>query len=122
MILYDFYIGNVKVLDLSLNSIVSLDGIDRLYSLQQVNLSSNLINDFQEISYLSKLPCLESIDLSNNPFSLNMTRQTYRLQVFTQFIKEADNGIKGGGALDAYRPIPKLDGEDMTAEENEVFK
>lgn len=45
----------------------SFTGIERLYSLQHLDLSKNLISDIHETNHLGGLPCLESVKLADNP-------------------------------------------------------
>ncbi len=59
--------GNLTVLKLKCNSLTSIEGIDKLYSLEVLDLSGNLISKFSEISRLGALPCLEELWLKENP-------------------------------------------------------
>jgi Leucine-rich repeat (LRR) protein len=68
-------LGNVVKLNLSYNHICSLDGLDKLYSLEYLDLSGNCLDDFLEMSYIRKLPCLDVIYLQKNPIS---TKLQYR--------------------------------------------
>lgn len=106
-------IGNIKVLDLSDNSIESIHGLDRLLSLQNINLSQNCIDDINEVLYLAKLPMLEAVDLHDNPIS---KRANYRFNVYSQFIESGGMLSAGGHSL------PKLDGDDPTDEELRTLK
>ncbi len=103
----DRVLGNVTSLNLSFNEVQSLDGLDKLYSLQKLNLSSNRIDDFAEVSILAKLPCLESLQLDNNPIGIS-TR--YRINVFHQFV--SDNNF-----LSSNREFPVLDGVPIDTKE-----
>ena len=71
-------LGNIHTLDLSHNKIRSLVGLRRLYCVVILNLKFNSIDDLSYLSYLSKLPCLESIQLDNNPISYH---SQYRIEV-----------------------------------------
>lgn len=92
-------IGSVKNLNLSHNQIESLDGIDKIYSLENINFSNNLINDINEMEYLSRLPCLLSLILQNNPIA---ELKHYRLRVYREFVKV-------GSLMSGNRPFPTLD-------------
>ena len=107
-------LGNVLKLDLSHNFIESLDGLDKLHSLQRVDLSYNLIDDYQEIALLCNLPNLESIALKGNAIA---TPVHYRLNVFKVFLKEGtnSNGVN-------VSSIPALDGSNMSDQESYVLR
>ena len=80
----DRVLGNVITLRLGGNRIVSLDGLGKLYSVETLDLSSNLIDDLCEVSHLARLPCLESVTLTGNPLcSVAPSASAYRLNVFS---------------------------------------
>ena len=80
----DRVLGNVVTLNLSYNRIASLDGLNKLYSLEQLDLRGNLIDDPVEIAHLALLPCLERLALSPNPLSSRSDASTYRVCVLSQ--------------------------------------
>ena len=94
-------VGSLARLDVSHNQIESLDGIDKIYSLERVSFAANLLNDFEEVAHISKLPNLETMDLAENPFSVN---KKYRLKVYTQL-------IVSGTIMQSNRRFPTLDGK-----------
>ena len=61
-------VGNLQRLCLAENEISNLDGIEKLYALQALDLSDNFL-DVEEIKLLTRLPCLESIYLEGNPIA-----------------------------------------------------
>ena len=110
-------LGNLSSLYISHNQVRSLDGIDKLYSLRTFDVSFNLIGNFSELQYLTKLPYLESLHLIGNPISRPSTKSTvrtpriilkkiaiviYRKLVFKSLL--ADGNILGAG-----RDLPHLD-------------
>ena len=72
-------LGNIHTLDLSYNRIRSLVGLRKLYCVVILNLKFNSIDDLSYLSYLGKLPCLESLQLDNNPICY---QTQYRIEVF----------------------------------------
>jgi Leucine-rich repeat (LRR) protein len=60
-------LGNVKVLLLSNNKISDVCGLDRMYSLERLDLKHNRIFDLCDVSALAKLPNLMRLDLRGNP-------------------------------------------------------
>lgn len=66
--------GNVHTLNLSFNRIRSLDGLDKLFSLRQLDVSYNCIDDFSEISYICGLPFLESLFLQVTNIAFNVAQ------------------------------------------------
>ena len=62
-------VGNLLFLNLSNNQIMNLDGIEKMYALESLNLAYNQIDDENEVRLLTRLPCLEMINLLGNPIS-----------------------------------------------------
>ena len=75
--------GNLTQLKLRCNSLTSTEGIDKLYSLEHLDLSGNLISTFKEISRLSALPCLEVLFLKENPIGF---ASNYRVEVLSRLV------------------------------------
>lgn len=75
-------IGNIRVLSLRKNSIRDIGDLDKLYSLEQLDLSHNEIEDQIQIDRLGSLPLLEKLWLENNPVT---TQENYRIQTFLAF-------------------------------------
>ncbi|XP_067853907.1 leucine-rich repeat-containing protein 36-like isoform X2 [Heptranchias perlo] len=69
----------LKSLDLSRNSIVSLEGLECLHSLEKLNLYYNNVPSSKEISSLRHLNNLKELDLRLNPVTRN--EENYRLCV-----------------------------------------
>lgn len=79
-------VGNIRSLDLSFNELVNTDGLSRLYSLINLNLTSNKLDSIKSIESLGSLPCLENLWLKNN----SLTRIVdYRIRVFAVFHSRA---------------------------------
>ena len=123
-------LGNISYLNLAHNQIRSLNGIEKLNTLKSLNVSDNLIDNFEEIKYLSKLPCLESLHLLNNPISQPPTKEglgqsdilvesiavvVYRVLVFRQLLP---NGVISGTG----KALPMLDDKPMSTAQKESFK
>ena len=81
-------LGQVTRLDLDNNKIRSLVGCSKLYSLEELNVSTNKINDMDNVLPVSKLPCLESLNLQGNHVT---TVVDYRLKVFEAFGKRCSD-------------------------------
>lgn len=65
----------------------SLAGLDKMYSLTDLNLSENYFTDVGTVLTLGELPCLEILDFRDNA----MTREPlYRVRVFTAFDDRAE--------------------------------
>lgn len=75
-------IGNIVKIDLSQNQVETLQGFSRLYSLESLDLSCNLITDVEEVQHICKLPCLEYLWLTANPVASSID---YRVKVIEQF-------------------------------------
>lgn len=62
-------------------------GLDKMYSLTDLNLSENNFTDIGSVLTLGELPCLESIDFRDNA----MTKEPiYRIRVLTAFDDRAE--------------------------------
>ena len=69
------------------HEIFSLAGLDKMYSLTDLNLSENYFTDVGTVLTLGELPCLEILDFRDNA----MTREPlYRVRVFTAFNDRAE--------------------------------
>lgn len=77
-------IGNVKYLNLRTNKLAKTKGLNKLYALERLDLSDNLITALEEITRLRELPFLRILSVDGNPVCLN---RDYRISVFAQ-IKE----------------------------------
>ena len=71
--------------------VLFLSGLDKMYSLADLNLSENNFTDVGSVLMLGELPCLEIIDLRENA----MTKEPmYRIRVFTAFDDRAEQVSK----------------------------
>eukprot|EP00116_Pleurobrachia_bachei_P001096 sb/3461358/ len=77
-------LGNVTSLNLSHNHIKSLAGLERLFSLESLDLCNNLISEVQEISRLTGLPNLEILWLQGNPLSEDSDHRVSILSLFEE--------------------------------------
>ncbi|KAM4687211.1 nischarin isoform 2-T2 [Rhinophrynus dorsalis] len=75
-------VGNIKTLNLAGNLLQNLSGLNKLYSLVNLDLSNNKIEQLEEINNIGKLPCLENVNLTNNPVTII---PDYRTKVLAQF-------------------------------------
>uniref|UniRef100_A0A1B0GKV1 Uncharacterized protein n=1 Tax=Lutzomyia longipalpis TaxID=7200 RepID=A0A1B0GKV1_LUTLO len=77
-------LGNLVTLILSQNFIQSLVGFRKMYSLVNLDVSCNQINDIAEVDHLANLPCLENIKLTGNPVAGSVD---YRSKVLSRFVE-----------------------------------
>ncbi|XP_069823240.1 nischarin isoform X2 [Dendropsophus ebraccatus] len=75
-------IGNIKTLNLSGNFLENLKGLNKLYSLVNLDLSNNKVSQVEEIKNIGSLPCLETVNLTDNPVTIV---PDYRTKVLAQF-------------------------------------
>lgn len=64
-------LGNIKTLVLSWNELSSVDGLDRLYSLERLALDHNKISYLQDVAGLASLPELMQLEMRGNPIEAN---------------------------------------------------
>ncbi|KAH9810229.1 hypothetical protein DFH28DRAFT_504291 [Melampsora americana] len=79
-------LGNVTTINLSKNRLNSLCGLERLYSLERLDIRQNKIQDISELSRLATLPSLTNLWTSSNPFT--MIRTDWRITIFNYFADE----------------------------------
>jgi hypothetical protein len=75
-------VGNITKLVLRNNALASTRGIEKLYSLEALDLSHNIISTFREVELLGGVPALHSLWLEGNPVSVSTY---YREEVFSFF-------------------------------------
>jgi len=109
-------LGNIKVLLLSHNLITNVDGLDRLFSLQKLDLSYNKISKLADIASLGRLPDLMHLSFMGNPL-YSMGKRQFRCKVFNIF---KDARMKDDSQL-TYRSLisilPYLDGAQISNKE-----
>ena len=60
-------VGNITSLVLSNNLLSNVNGIDRLYSLEELALDGNNITQISHLSGLANLQSLMKVEMRNNP-------------------------------------------------------
>jgi Leucine-rich repeat (LRR) protein len=70
-------LGNLKVLILANNNISDACGLDRLYSLEILDMKYNRITNLCDVSALAKLPNLTKFDVEGNPLITKGKKHTY---------------------------------------------
>lgn len=103
-------VGGLRCLSLVGNQIRSIDGLQKIYSLERVDIMDNDIDDFAEVQHLCRLPNLSAVLLRGNPIAAE--EQSYRMRVFREFIKT------GAATMAQSHPsFPVLDGKDIAESE-----
>ncbi|KAI5295873.1 hypothetical protein KEM52_006653 [Ascosphaera acerosa] len=73
----------ITTLRLQGNSITSIEGIERLASLERLDLRNNCLEDPRDLACLTTLPRLREIWVQGNPFT--KTHPNYRITIFNMF-------------------------------------
>jgi hypothetical protein len=73
----------ITTLNLRSNRLVSLAGIERLFSLERVDLRDNKLTDPTELARLTRMPDMQDIYVAKNPFV--RTHPNYRITIFNLF-------------------------------------
>jgi hypothetical protein len=73
----------ITTLNLRSNRLVSLAGIERLFSLERVDLRDNKLTDPTELARLTRMPEMQDIYVAKNPFV--RTHPNYRITIFNLF-------------------------------------
>ncbi|CAD0057089.1 unnamed protein product [Aureobasidium pullulans] len=73
----------ITTLNLRSNRLVSLAGIERLFSLERLDLRDNKLTDPTELARLTRMPEMQDIYVAKNPFI--RTHSNYRVTIFNLF-------------------------------------
>ncbi|EST08536.1 Leucine-rich repeat [Kalmanozyma brasiliensis GHG001] len=76
----------IRVLNLAKNRLESLCGLERLYSLQRIDLRGNAIYEAGEVGRLAPLPAIAEIWVKDNPLVEELV--DYRVDCFVEFAQE----------------------------------
>lgn len=116
---------SIRVINLSKNRLENLSGLDRLSTLERIDLRENRIKESGEIGRLAVLPMLREVYVLVNPFSLpvvagggggggeGMGEEGYRLKIFNYFIAER--------ASSPTASMIKIDGHGPTSSERRAL-
>lgn len=74
--------GNLMHLNLSQNSLKSLKGFRKMFTLVKLDVSCNAIESIDEVDHVANLPCLEELILTGNPIAGSVD---YRSRVLARF-------------------------------------
>ncbi|EPQ29343.1 uncharacterized protein PFL1_03098 [Pseudozyma flocculosa PF-1] len=86
----------IKVLNLAKNRLESLCGLERLYTLQRIDLRTNCIYEAGEVGRLAPLPSIQEVWIKDNPLEDELL--DYRVECFVEFAKEGRSvGLDGEG-------------------------
>jgi Leucine-rich repeat (LRR) protein len=90
----------------------STEGLEKLYSLEQLDLSNNRLTEYEEVSRIAALPCLTTIKLYGNPIA---KLQKYRITVLSML---RSNDTSSSGNVQAVA----LDGKLPSLRERRALK
>ncbi|ORX72103.1 hypothetical protein DL89DRAFT_291338 [Linderina pennispora] len=76
-------LGNIRRLNLSANRLSSLAGMQRLWALEQLDISDNLIENWEAVAVMRNLPSLRALSVAGNPFATQDS--SYRARIFAAF-------------------------------------
>ncbi|XP_001372924.2 leucine-rich repeat-containing protein 36 isoform X1 [Monodelphis domestica] len=108
---------NLRSLDLSRNLISSLQGIEYLSSLQDLNLYYNNIPSLAEVSRLQALPCLKMLDLRLNP----VVRKDSDYRLFAVHMLQNLEKLDDRSVRESERKAAKLNFSQLGSNENFLF-
>ena len=84
-----FVLGGLKVLILCNNQIKTTSSLEKLYSLEKLDLSNNAIDDPEEVKRLSELPLLVYLNTLGNPACIRKrTRASSREECYLHYRRE----------------------------------
>merc|ERR1712226_1480784 len=77
-------LGNIKKLNLDNNKLFSLDGLSKMYSLEQLSCTGNRLCELSDVEGVSSLPCLEYVWLKDDPLCSLLDYRTKVLELFSE--------------------------------------
>lgn len=77
----------ITVINLHSNRLSSLAGIERLFSLEKIDLRDNRLTDPTELARLTRIPDMQHVYVHRNPFT--RTHSNYRTTIFNLFRNSA---------------------------------
>lgn len=92
---------NMEVLSLSVNKITTLKDFANSQRLTELYLRKNMISDLREVRYLSKLPSLRILWLSENPCSETNNYRKYVIKMLPNLVKLDNKNITSEEKLEA---------------------
>ena len=117
-----YRIGNIQSLRLSYNQIQSVQGIDRLYSLESLWLDHNQLTDLAHVNGLARLPELQNIWLEGNPLQTNR-RKAYRVDILNLFCAKRQASLPADATFrQLQQALPVLDGQVATLGEMKALR
>lgn len=117
-----FHLGNIQTLVLSHNHLTTAEGIERLFSLQELWLDHNRIDDLSKISALARLPELESLYINGNPVEVKAPRKC-RVEILSLFQEKRKSYLPGNATFrDLQALLPLLNGKKASIEEMKAIK
>ncbi|CDU25641.1 uncharacterized protein SPSC_05812 [Sporisorium scitamineum] len=86
----------IRVLNLAKNRLESLCGVERLYTLQRIDLRGNAIYEAGEVGRLAPLKAIAEVWVKDNPLVEELV--DYRVECFTEFAQEGRSVLLDGEA------------------------
>ncbi|SNX84803.1 uncharacterized protein MEPE_03512 [Melanopsichium pennsylvanicum] len=86
----------IRVLNLAKNRLESLCGLERLYTLQRIDLRGNAIYEAGEVGRLAPLPAIAEVWIKENPLVEELV--DYRVDCFVEFAQEGRSVTLDGEA------------------------
>jgi len=110
-------LGNIKIMSLSGNRLTNVSGLDRMYSLERLDLDMNRISRICDMASLSNLPQLMQLAVKGNPIE---QEDPARLRIILlNIFRESrfDFLNKDATYRDLMQTLPKIDSCDVTKKE-----
>jgi hypothetical protein len=82
----------------------STEGLEKLYSLEQLDLSNNRLTEYEEVSRIASLPYLTTVKLEGNPIA---KLQKYRITVLSM-LRSSDSSSSNVQAVALDGKLPSL--------------
>ncbi|KAJ2746501.1 hypothetical protein GGI20_001276, partial [Coemansia sp. BCRC 34301] len=78
-------LGSIVRLNLARNHLSDLTGLCRMWALEYLDVSENMLDSWLPVLVLRNLPSLSVLNVRGNPFALNDPEEHHRPQIFSAF-------------------------------------
>ncbi|GET92848.1 hypothetical protein, conserved [Leishmania tarentolae] len=98
----------LEVLSMSLNEITELGALSNCHRLAELHLRKNQIRDINQVLHLSRLPCLEVLNLAENPISRDPNYRRFVVAAIPSLERLDDRDITDVERDNALSVFPQL--------------
>lgn len=106
-------VKNLEVLSLSVNDIEDIHALGELTNLKELYLRRNNIRDLSQVQFLSRLPHLQVLNLSDNPVARDPKYRRFVIATLPKLQQLDDINIAPEERRTAYQSFPEASSSDI---------